>query len=246
MYRYIYKITCTSGSFKNKYYYGQHTTDNLEDNYNGSGKLLKRYYKKYPNDYIKEIICFCKSQEELDEIEYNIIHPCLNDSMCLNLVEGGTGMQKGSHLSEETRRKISESNKGKLPHNKGLHLSEDIKKKISFAAKNRSEETIKKLSNSHKGKHLSEETKLKIGKIHKGKIISKEVRIKISNTLKGNIPNNKGMKMNDDFKKKCSKVKKNCKWMTDKYSEYFVNPEYWAEFIDNGFSFGRKQKYLFL
>lgn len=70
-YRYIYKITCTAGSFKGKFYYGQHTTENLDDGYKGSGRKINDYYKKYPNDYIKEIISFHNSQEEL--IKQNMI-----------------------------------------------------------------------------------------------------------------------------------------------------------------------------
>ena len=67
IYRYIYKITCTAGSFKGKFYYGQHTTDDLDDNYKGSGKLIYDYYQKYPNDYVNEIISFHNSKEELNQ-----------------------------------------------------------------------------------------------------------------------------------------------------------------------------------
>lgn len=67
IYRYIYKITCTTGSFKDKFYFGQRTTyiDPSKDKYKGSGRKIGDYYKKYPNDYIKEIISFHNSQEEL-------------------------------------------------------------------------------------------------------------------------------------------------------------------------------------
>jgi len=49
--------------------------------------------------------------------------------------------------------------------------SEETKKKISEANKGRklSEETKKKISEAHKGKRLSEETKKKIGEGHRGK-----------------------------------------------------------------------------
>ena len=49
--------------------------------------------------------------------------------------------------------------------------SEETKKKISEANKGRklSDETKKKISEAHKGKKLSEETKLKISKGHRGK-----------------------------------------------------------------------------
>ena len=74
---------------------------------------------------------------------------------------------KGAHRSDETRKKISKSQKGK----KGAHHSEDTRKKISESMKGRtiSAETRNKLSESHKGKvpwnkgnHLSEEHRRKI------------------------------------------------------------------------------------
>lgn len=57
--------------------------------------------------------------------------------------------------SEETKRKISESSKGRIPSNKGKKLSDCIKTKISEAVKNN---PIK----YWKGKQRSEETKQKI------------------------------------------------------------------------------------
>ena len=47
-------------------------------------------------------------------------------------------------------------------HNKGKHLSEETKLKMSIAKKNMSEETKKKLSEALKGKKMSEEAKRKM------------------------------------------------------------------------------------
>lgn len=63
---------------------------------------------------------------------------------------------RGRVHTAETKRKISEANKGK--HCK--HLSEEHKRKMR--GRHLSEETKRKLSEANKGKHLSEETKLKI------------------------------------------------------------------------------------
>lgn len=111
IYRYIYKITCLCGSFKDHYYYGQHTTNNLDDGYFASGRKIKDYRKKYPDGYKREILAFYDTEEELNKVEYEIIHPCLNDPMCLNIAEGG---KFGRHpQTEETRNKISKGLKGK-------------------------------------------------------------------------------------------------------------------------------------
>ena len=68
--------------------------------------------------------------------------------------------------TEEHKRKISESGKGR--HWK---LSEETKKKMSEAKKNISENTRRKMRENHKGtlgKHFSEETKRKMSKAHSG------------------------------------------------------------------------------
>lgn len=82
---------------------------------------------------------------------------------------------KGMHRSEETKRRISESNKGKhhIGYNKGKQFSEEWKLK---------------LSESHKGKHLTEEQKQKISEKLKGRkkpIRSEEHRKKQSEAIKG-------------------------------------------------------------
>lgn len=199
-FRYIYKITCTKGSFKDKFYFGQHTTDNLDDEYKGSGKLITKYYSKYPNDYIKEIICFCDTDEELDKLEYNIIHPYLGTKMCLNLCEGGCqhlgskchschkhtletreilrqkSIGNTSHLgfkntpeqcehirigrskgyTEESKKKQSESMKGKIPYNKGLkdYLTSEQHLRMSLGHTRKiTPEELEKRSKSLKGKN---------------------------------------------------------------------------------------------
>ena len=87
---------------------------------------------------------------------------------------------KGMHHSDETRKKISESQKGK----KGSHHSKDTRKKISESMKGKklSEEHRRKLSEAHKGKMTW----------NKGKHLSDDTRRKISESLKGNVPWNKG------------------------------------------------------
>ena len=63
----------------------------------------------------------------------------------------------GNHHTNETRRKISETQKGRT-------FSEEHCRKISesLKGKNLSEDTRKKMSESHKGKHLSEDHRRKI------------------------------------------------------------------------------------
>lgn len=122
-----------------------------------------------------------------------------------NLTDGGEGVV-GAILTEEHKRKISISLKGRKPWNTGKTLSEAHKKKIgrkgkgnSFYGKTHSKEIRKKMSESIKkyvrkyggtrtGAVLSEETKLKISKAHQGKKASKETKRKMCEAAKGRPP----------------------------------------------------------
>lgn len=71
-----------------------------------------------------------------------------------NLTDGGDGVQ-GYRLTEETKKKLSELNKGENSPKYGKKTSEETKKKLSEANKGRklSEETKKKMSEAKKGKN---------------------------------------------------------------------------------------------
>ena len=77
---------------------------------------------------------------------------------------------KGKHHSEETRRKISESTKGRSTWIKGKTISEEYRKKISESMKGKNKgkirtgDTIKKISESMKGKNKGKTWKLIDGK----------------------------------------------------------------------------------
>jgi hypothetical protein len=217
----VYKITCTKGKFKDKFYFGQHTTNNINDGYKGSGCLIKDYYKKYPNDYIKEIISFHNTQEELNKAEYDIILPYLNTQMCLNRKEGG-GNNK---LSEETKRKLSELHKGIKSPKKGIPLSEETKQKIS--------DKLKSQGVWNKGKkglyHHTEESKQKMSAAHKG------------------IPNiMKGKHYSGDMKIKMSTLRsennKNRRWVTNGIINHFVLIDDVDYYLSIGYNLGKTHK----
>lgn len=207
----IYKIT---NKLNGKIYIGQHQTDNLDDGYMGSGVAINRAIKKYGiENFSKEVLFDVEDAELMDFIEELIVdEEFVTRPDTYNLKTGGekhcryseearrriSESLKGKHLSEEHKKKISESELGRVVSeetrkkiseaNKGKYHSEEAKRKMSEANKGKhlSEETKRKMSESRKGKpHLSEEGKRKLSEINKGKIISEETRKKLSESHKG-------------------------------------------------------------
>jgi len=87
-YNYVYKTTClTTGHF----YYGVHSTDDLNDSYIGSGIKFLNYVRKYGRDaFVKEIVMYLPSRKEAFTLETQLLtESILSDKMCLNLIEGG-------------------------------------------------------------------------------------------------------------------------------------------------------------
>lgn len=91
--------------------------------------------------------------------------------------------------SLEHRRRLSESMKGRVPWNKGKHLSESHRRKLSEAniGKKLSLETRQKLSLARKGRVISIETRLKLSKALKDRKFSPEWRQRIGAASKGRV-----------------------------------------------------------
>jgi hypothetical protein len=87
-FNYLYKITNVLDS---KYYYGIHSTNNLDDNYFGSGVHLNRAIKKYGKEnFIKEIIEFTEDRNSLLDLEKKYItESVVQDPNTYNVSLGG-------------------------------------------------------------------------------------------------------------------------------------------------------------
>lgn len=154
-YHFTYKVVFENGD----YYLGQHTTDNLNDGYTGSGKKLNE--RNDPFDF--EILEYYNSKEELDIAEKELIGDLwYTDPKCLNLKEGGLGgwagpnknMDKSYMLTEEYRETMRQSairlqKEGKL-HKftkedsiKGIKRVLELYPKGTFFGKSHTEETKK-------------------------------------------------------------------------------------------------------
>ena len=153
-YHYIYK---TTNLVNEKFYIGMHSTDDLEDGYVGSGTHLWHSIRKYGKKNFKlTILEFLPDRESLREREKEIVNvDLLKNPLCMNICKGGWGDRygatfpdrKSSPHSEEHKRRISESNVGKIS---GVPKSEEHRKKLAEAnlGKKQGEETKKKRSES--------------------------------------------------------------------------------------------------
>jgi endogenous inhibitor of DNA gyrase (YacG/DUF329 family) len=166
----------------------------------------KEYYDKFLKEEGEGVCPICGKETNYLSLEKGYRKFCSNK--CAN---------KGKQYSEETRKKISDANKGENNPMYGKHHSEETKKKISEANKGKhlSEETKKKLSDVHKGKHHSEKTKKKISDAKKGennpnygKYLSEETKKKISEAMKGGNNPNYGKHRSEETRKKISEAHK--------------------------------------
>ena len=135
-----------------------------------------RAIQKYGWENIKHEILFENlSKEEAcqKEIELISFYKSNQRGFGYNLSSGGESGSKGCHHSEEAKRKNAEAHKGQIPWNKGKHLSEETKNKLSLIMKGKkmSEEFCKKISEAKKGEnhHMfgkthTEEARKKISK----------------------------------------------------------------------------------
>lgn len=172
---YIYRIT---NLINGKTYIGQHKYKKLDDSYMGSGVYLAQAKKKYGIENFKKEILYSRIQyrETADDMErFAIAKERAIGKAEYNIASGGKVIdgfirseeyrrkQSESHknISNDTRKKMSKSHKGKSPANKGKPMSEEQKKKLSEAHKGK--------SSWIKGKHHSEETKRKLSEINKEK-----------------------------------------------------------------------------
>lgn len=107
-YTYQIKVVNTQSSLFGAYYFGKHETDDLDDGYFGSSKVLKNYKSKYGIFGLeKTILHYYSSRKELCDAERILIEEKRKDISirCLNMHEGGTGGRWKAYVSEEDFKK---------------------------------------------------------------------------------------------------------------------------------------------
>ena len=99
MYHYLYK---TTNSLNGRFYIGVHSTQDLNDGYLGSGKLLMKAVKKYgKSNFHKETIAFFESREDLYKEEFKVVtFDLVANRDCYNITVGGTGSKSYDSMCE--------------------------------------------------------------------------------------------------------------------------------------------------
>jgi len=147
----------------------------------------------------KTILSHFDTDKEALDYEVALIFAMRAYGNLTNITDGGEGCTGRKH-SEETKRRIIESNKKRSEETSHRILeanrnrSEETRRKMSedrmgtnnpFSGRTHSEGTRHKMSEAQKARFSSEEEIHKISESHKGKHPSEETRRKISETHKG-------------------------------------------------------------
>lgn len=149
----IYTITRDDGTF----YKGLHSTDDLDDEYAGSGLRMKSWIKKYGIDefwkqHTKSIDEILPTRELLEAREAEIItSELLKNRLCLNLSVGGRGGSKftGKKHTDLAKQKMSAANKGVSKTDKHrAKISTALKGQQNFLGLKHTDETIERMKAS--------------------------------------------------------------------------------------------------
>lgn len=183
-YHYFYKIT---NLINGKYYYGIHSTDELDDQYLGSGLRLNLAYKKYGiENFKKEVLKMFETRKEASEYEKVIVDENkVNSNECYNLTTGGDkgfcNAFKGKHHTLETKSLLSAKltiPDDKLVLKRRMMNKDGIKKSVKLDEIDKYKSNGWKLGGSNSSYVHTQKEYLNILKENKRKRIEKETKIK--------------------------------------------------------------------
>jgi len=196
----------TTNLINGKQYVGSHATNNLNDGYLGSGKLILKAVQKYGKSNFK--IEILEEDENILNMRKLEEHYIIKNKTLIpngyNISPTGGHDFPGADLHDSTKKKIGDKNRGKI-------RSDETKQKISisckgiqsgkkhpFYGKHHTPETLERISKNRKGKTGGENHH------YFGKSRDEKTKKKIKQSLTGR-------KTPDEVKKKLSEASKNVK-----------------------------------
>jgi hypothetical protein len=165
------------------------TTKSDPYKYQGSGKHWVRHINKHGLDHVKTIwvsepftdksrlVEFAMlMSEELDVVKSNNWANLKEENGLDGAIPGVTPWNKGIPRTDEEKQAMSQARKGFVAWNKGVPCKEETKSKLKD--RKRTEETKLKIQSARAKQVIihSEETKKKISDSHKGKIVTEETK----------------------------------------------------------------------
>lgn len=245
-YNFVYETTFNNGL----YYRGQHKTDDLNDNYFGSSKIVKDLVRNHPElNPQRKILKLCNTQEELNYLEkyyigdlYKTDTNCLNKNNVCTIQEFSpfTGVntkklwqntefrnktikaQKEAQNRQEVKQKKSE-------HSKEMWQNEEfrIKRKQSLDSYQENPEAHKRQSEAQKKRYKNSNDAQKHSdwakeyyKTHEG--------------------NRKNKKCSEETKRKNSEQSKDRAWLSKQGERsVFVKKDKFNYYLNLGYHFGR-------
>lgn len=254
-YHYFYKIT---NKETGQYYYGIHSTNNLDDGYLGSGTRLKSAIKLYGKDsFQKDIIKFFNTREEASEYEASMVtESIVADRKSYNLKLGGDfGLTYGTILVRNKNHKYQRVAPDDEKYVSGELVPFSLGEKVVFDVEDNKYKLItqEEYSKNKERYRFPTEGHLSV-KDNKGNIFYVSIndeRYK-NGTLK---PLWSGRKHVDETRKKMSNSHKangdqiglknsqygTC-WITNGIENLKIKKEDFKEYSDNGWTKGRKIK----
>ena len=132
MFHYVYEIT---NNINGRKYIGKHSTNNLNDNYMGSGKALLKAINKYGvENFSKNIIVVCESEKEAYLEEQRLIKErnAVESNLYYNIVDGGQGISSSYMINRWKDKDYREFHRLKLVR---MWQDEDYRKSQSLRMK---------------------------------------------------------------------------------------------------------------
>lgn len=177
-------VYCWTDNLTNKIYIGSHKGSDV-DGYICSSKLMLQEYHKRPQDFSRQIIAH-GTWDDMFNFEGIILRAidAKNDPNIYNM-HNGSGDFRNKFVTEEAKKKISESKKGQPSYWKGKKLTYNVWNKGTKGQY--SEEYIERLRNANLGK---------VG-FWKNKKVPEHVKVNLHNVNLGN--NNAGKTIQTPF-----------------------------------------------
>lgn len=237
----------TTNNVTGMIYVGQTILD--DPHYLGSGIKIKKAINKYGRDnFTRETLCECQSQEELNEQEIFWIDrlDAINPEIGYNIHTGGN---RYTPCDGTTAEKISKALTGrKLPEDTCKKMSESRSGAGHFTQKpdwdGWSEETLKKMREAKLGKKLNKEHKenMSLSQFKRWES-DEELREKFKEEYIGEGNPFYGKTHTEETRKRISEAQKGSRWVVDSDNKCIkIKLNELDDYLSKGYQQGRKWK----